>query len=345
MKQDREIRNAVRAAIGDMPIDPDAVMAAVEVESGGQTFTVIDGVQMPLILFEYHVFYRNLHQEDRAAAVASRLAAPRWGDIPYPKTQRERYELLAKASMIDAEAAHAACSWGVGQVLGENARWLGYENAVAMAEVAKSGLAGQVEIMLRFIERRGLVDALVMKDWAAFAHGYNGPLHARHDYAGRMARAYERISGQTAPNVLKLGDSGPAVAELQALLGEKQDGIFGTATEAAVRYHQRREGLKVDGIVGPETWASLRAITGQRPPAAPTRTGGTGKTDVIGGGSAVVIAVEAGRVAMDPDRVAQWSELLGASPLLVLGGALVLAIGVFAWPRIMVMIDGWRRAT
>jgi len=43
--------------------------------------------------------------------------------------------------------------------------------------------------------------------------------------------------------------------------------------------------------------------------------------------------------------VSQWSELLGVSPLLVLGGALVLAIGVFAWPRILNMIDGWRRAT
>ena len=344
MKQDREIRNAVRAAIGDMPIDPDAVMAAVEVESGGQTFTVIDGVQMPLILFEYHVFYRNLHQEDRAAAVASRLAAPRWGDIPYPKTQRERYELLAKAAMIDAEAAHAACSWGVGQVLGENAKWIGYESAVAMAQVAQSGLAGQVEIMLRFIEKRGLVDALVMKDWAALAHGYNGPLHARHDYAGRMARAYERISGQTAPNVLKLGDSGPAVAELQALLGEKQDGIFGTATEAAVRYHQRREGLKVDGIVGPETWASLRAITGQRPPAAPTRTGGTGTADKIGGGvTAIVVGAGAAR-----GELTAWAEAAGIAPIWVLGPVLALGIvafGVFAWPRALNVIDGWRRAT
>ena len=344
MKRDQEIRDAVRDALGDLPIDVSVLMAAIEVESGNKIFTEIDGKQMPLILFEYHVFYRNLRREDRAAAVASRLAAPRWGDIPYPRTQRERYELLAKASMIDAEAAHAACSWGVGQVLGENARWLGYENAVAMAHVAQSGLAGQVEIMLRFIERRGLVDALVMKDWAAFAHGYNGPLHARHDYAGRMARAYERISGQTAPNVLKLGDSGPAVAELQALLGEKQDGIFGTATEAAVRYHQRREGLKVDGIVGPETWASLRAITGQRPPAAPTRTGGTGTADKIGGGvTAIVVGAGAAR-----GELTAWAEAAGIAPIWVLGPVLALGIvafGVFAWPRALNVIDGWRRAT
>lgn len=35
------------------------------------------------------------------------------------------------------------------------------------------------------------------------------------------------------------------------------DGIFGTATEAAVRQLQQGAGIKVDGIVGPVTWAML----------------------------------------------------------------------------------------
>ena len=342
MMNDKQIRNAVRDALGDLPIEVSAVMAVVEVESGGDIFAEIDGKQMPLILFEYHVFYRNLRRDDRAAAVASRLAAPRWGQIPYPKTQRARYELLAKASMIDAEAAHAACSWGVGQVLGENARWLGYENAVAMAEVAKSGLAGQVDIMLRFIERRGLADALARRDWAAFAHGYNGPLHARHDYAGRMARAYERITGRAAPRSLKLGDRGPAVRELQALLGEKEDGIFGNATDASVRAYQRAQGVTVDGIVGPETWRALHATTGQRPPAAPTRTGGTGATDMIGMGGIGGVIATAGAARGELTGLAAD---IGVHPAWIIVPLLALALGVFAGPRILRMADSSRRAT
>jgi Putative peptidoglycan binding domain/D-alanyl-D-alanine carboxypeptidase len=64
---------------------------------------------------------------------------------------------------------------------------------------------------------------------------------------------------------LRIGAQGPAVFILQALLtlrlGETVaiDGAFGRGTDAFVRKYQTREGLTVDGIVGPQTWTSLAA--------------------------------------------------------------------------------------
>ena len=71
---------------------------------------------------------------------------------------------------------------------------------------------------------------------------------------------------QTDPSslpVLRPGMRGEAVRQLQEKLRAKGvyqgpiDGVFGSATEAAVREIQRRHNLVSDGIVGPETWKVL----------------------------------------------------------------------------------------
>jgi peptidoglycan hydrolase-like protein with peptidoglycan-binding domain len=58
------------------------------------------------------------------------------------------------------------------------------------------------------------------------------------------------------------GDQGHPVPTLQYLLRARGhsvavDGIFGPATDAAVRAFQQSRGLTVDGIVGPNTWTAL----------------------------------------------------------------------------------------
>lgn len=66
-----------------------------------------------------------------------------------------------------------------------------------------------------------------------------------------------------APAVLKLGSAGSQVRALQSRLIQwgyldgSADGVFGSRTEAAVRYFQRRNGLTADGVVGPATAAAL----------------------------------------------------------------------------------------
>lgn len=61
------------------------------------------------------------------------------------------------------------------------------------------------------------------------------------------------------PPKLKRGDTGPAVHDLQNLLGIESDGVFGEVTENAVIAFQQKSGLFVDGIVGSHTWGMLQA--------------------------------------------------------------------------------------
>lgn len=61
---------------------------------------------------------------------------------------------------------------------------------------------------------------------------------------------------------LRRGSKGAEVRAMQEMLnalayGLDTDGIFGKATEAAVRDFQKINGLSVDGIVGAQTWAAL----------------------------------------------------------------------------------------
>ena len=70
------------------------------------------------------------------------------------------------------------------------------------------------------------------------------------------------VSGQTAVSSrpkLTRGDRGPAVVDLQNLLGVEADGEFGPETEQAVRAFQASRNIFVDGVVGSHTWGALTA--------------------------------------------------------------------------------------
>lgn len=56
---------------------------------------------------------------------------------------------------------------------------------------------------------------------------------------------------------LKLGDRGDDVRGLQRALHLYVDGIFGKLTQEAVMAFQKANGLKVDGIVGDNTWTKI----------------------------------------------------------------------------------------
>ena len=71
--------------------------------------------------------------------------------------------------------------------------------------------------------------------------------------------------GRTTLPVLRRGSRGTQVAQLQRQLGVSPDGMFGPRTAAAVRDYQRRNNLRVDGIVGAQTRSRLLGALPQGP--------------------------------------------------------------------------------
>ena len=73
--------------------------------------------------------------------------------------------------------------------------------------------------------------------------------------------------------IMKRGSRGAGVKELQrnlGMTGSEIDGIFGPATEKAVKTFQQNSGAKVDGIVGPETRGMIEKYANS-PDKDPTR--------------------------------------------------------------------------
>ncbi|CCV14966.1 N-acetylmuramidase family protein [Mesorhizobium sp. STM 4661] len=169
-------------------VGEDEIHAFLDVETSGHGF---DAQDRPIILFEPHVFFRNLSGAARARAVAAGLAYPKWGENPYP---RDSYPRLKAACAIDETAALKSASWGLGQVLGENFEAAGFLTVQAMVEAMMEDEALQLEAAVNFIAEKRLADKLRNHDWAGFAKGYNGASYRKNAYDTRLADAYRKWS-------------------------------------------------------------------------------------------------------------------------------------------------------
>lgn len=261
---DSALMHDIRTVAGELKVEVAALAAVADIESGLTPHARIEGRAEPLIRFEGHYFDRRLTGAAQAEARRQGLASPQAGAVKNPASQAARWRLLASAAAIDRKAAWESTSWGMGQVMGSHWAWLGYASIDALVAQARGGAIGQLRLMARYIDKADLANALRKRDWVAFARGYNGPGFARNDYDGKLARAFARHAAGSAgaTTVLRRGSRGEAVGTLQTALTAAghalvADGIFGPATERAVRAFQTRNRLVVDGVAGPATMAAL----------------------------------------------------------------------------------------
>lgn len=179
-----------------------SIKAVNEVESRGSGFFAPG---KPAILYERHIMYRELRnasgstdgdpesfdrEVNHLVATQPNLVNPRPGGYSGGMAEHQR---LARAKLIDTEAAISSCSWGAFQIMGFHAARLGYPSAQAYADAMKVSEGNQLDAFVRFIEADpALHKALKARQWAKFARIYNGPAYARNLYDVKLARAYAR---------------------------------------------------------------------------------------------------------------------------------------------------------
>jgi hypothetical protein len=133
--------------------------------------------------------------------------------------------------------------------------------------VAADGVFGPAteRAVRRWQRRHGLTADGIVGPQTRSAMGLgSGPVLKRR---GSGAGGRERRAGRSRST------RGGGVRALQRKVGVPADGVFGPATEAAVKRWQRRHGLVADGIVGPQTRQRMGLGAG---PVLKRRSGGSG---------------------------------------------------------------------
>jgi hypothetical protein len=108
--------------------------------------------------------------------------------------------------------------------------------------------------------KKGILNAVVGWGRPVYTGEENVPLLSKSGAIAPTAPAAKPVAKKPAAfKPLKNGSKGAGVKTVQAILGIKADGAFGTGTEAAVKSFQKGMGLKVTGIVDQATLKALKA--------------------------------------------------------------------------------------
>lgn len=225
-----------------LDVEPALLWALLKVESNA--FGYLPS-RRPVVRFERHVFseltggqFDLEHPE---------LSNPVPGGYIRGAAEHARVNAAAK---LDEDAALKSASWGIGQLMGQHFKEMGFKSIQQMVEMMGWSEDDQLLAAVRFISDEALEYSLRDHDWHAFAEHASFGRAGRDDYDIKLARAFARYE-QELPNLdvrgaqaslLYLGfDPGPV------------DGFAGPRTRAAVIAFQRKRKMPVTGSLGLRT--------------------------------------------------------------------------------------------
>ena len=195
-----------------LKIHPAVLAGIIHIESGNRGFwqrpsnmpaqseliSIPDNV--PVVLFERHVFARLTDNKYTSSHPTLSSITP--GGYATGRTLAERgireYLRILQAAQLNEDAAISAASWGVGQVLGRHWKLVNTDSPAHFRSMMEESEARQLEIVVRFLERSGILTVMQRpindQFWTTLAGRYNGRNYATHRYHTRLREASEKYA-------------------------------------------------------------------------------------------------------------------------------------------------------
>lgn len=231
-------KEGVKKARKIVDIDVPRFWAVMSVESGGFGFL---RDRRPKILFERHIFHKRTN--GKYSAKHPDISNPQWGG--HGKGGANQYARLQKAMSLDKSAALESASWGVGQVMGFNAKSVGFSSAQKMVDAMRDSEDAQMLAMFNFIKKNKLGGYLRNGQWAEFAKRYNGPGYKKNKYDKKLEQAHNRYQHRPPPDLTVR--AAQTCLEYLGFNPKGIDGIFGDNSQAALIRYQKSRRLEPDG--------------------------------------------------------------------------------------------------
>lgn len=207
------------------------------------------------IAFERHVFHR---------LTGGRFDADAGTSAPAPGGHvggAAEYQRLASAAALDGSAALESVSWGLGRILGADARALGYADAADMAVRFSDSEGAQLDGILRVITRNPAFEsAFRARDWQAVAAHLDGETGASKELGSKLQHCFERFTREGLPSL----DVRAAQARLVYLGFDPKgiDGVLGAHTRSALTRFQQAHGIPATSGLDSRTADELVTATG-----------------------------------------------------------------------------------
>lgn len=170
-----------------------ALKAVMIVESNNNGFLKSG---KPVILFEPHIFYRelrneNINLEPLMSEENKDLLSKTWNKALYKGGETE-WDKIERARKISKSAAIKSASWGLFQIMGFNYKSCGCSSLNEFYTKMCIDEFNQFILFINFIKNQNLVKYLQTLNWSEFAKRYNGPGYKQNQYDTRLRDAYLR---------------------------------------------------------------------------------------------------------------------------------------------------------